>query len=130
MPRLTMSASSAAPVSGAQTTVKTVAEAAAETMNEAAVETVDEATMKQNHEEAKRGPNCSSAGRACHLAAVRFRHFPVRSAGYVLTRLELLRPSIARRRWIWIIWRWWWIDRRCLQAVQLLLVQLSGNVAA
>ena len=78
MPRLTMSASSAAPVSGAQTTVKTVAEAAAETMNEAAVETVDEATMKQNHEEAKRGPNCSSAGRACHLAAVRFRDFPVR----------------------------------------------------
>ena len=50
MPRLTTSASSAAPVSGAQTTVKTtvktVADAAVETMNEAAVETVDEATMK------------------------------------------------------------------------------------
>jgi hypothetical protein len=41
---------------------------------------------------------------------------------------ELLRPSIARRRWI--RWRRWWIDRRCLQAVQLLSVQLSGDVAA
>jgi len=47
-----------------------------------------------------------------------------------MTAAELLRPSIARRRRIWIIWGWWWIDRRCLQAVQLLLVQLSGNVAA
>ena len=37
--------------------------------------------------------------------------------------------SNARRRWIWIIWRWWWIEWRCLQAVQLLLVQLSGDVA-
>jgi hypothetical protein len=38
-----MSASSAAPVSSAETPVKTVAEPAVETMNEAAVETVDEA---------------------------------------------------------------------------------------
>jgi hypothetical protein len=36
---------------------------------------------------------------------------------YFLTRPELLRPSIARRRWIGVIWRWWWIDRRQLQAV-------------
>src|SRR6267142_5952402 len=54
--------------------------------------------------------------------------FPGTLAGYFLTRPELLRPSISRRRWI--IWRRWWIDRRCLQAVQLLSVQLSGDVAA
>ena len=54
--------------------------------------------------------------------------FPGTLAGYFLTRPELLRPSIARRRWI--IWRRWWIDRRCLRAVQLLSVQLSGDVAA
>src|SRR5712671_4324793 len=53
--------------------------------------------------------------------------FPGTLAGYFPTRPELLRPSIARRRWI--IWRRWWIDRRCLQAVQLLSVQLSGDVA-
>jgi hypothetical protein len=43
-------------------------------------------------------------------------------------RRSVLRPSIARRRWI--IWKRRWVDRRCLQAVQLLLVQLSGDVAA
>src|SRR5215831_2584826 len=48
-------------------------------------------------------------------------------AGYFLTWPESL-TSVARW-WIWIIWRWW-IDRRCLQAVKLLLVQLSGDVAA
>ena len=46
MPRLTMSASSAAPVSSAETTMKTVAEPAAETMNEAAMEAVDEPMVK------------------------------------------------------------------------------------
>ena len=55
--------------------------------------------------------------------------FPGTLAECFLTRPELLRSSIARRR-IWIIWRWWWIDRRCLQAGQLLLVQLSGDIAA
>jgi hypothetical protein len=36
--------------------------------------------------------------------------------------------SIARRRWI--IWMRWWIDRRGLQAVQLLLVQSAGRAAS
>jgi hypothetical protein len=40
---------------------------------------------------------------------------------FTYTRPELLRPSVAQRRWI---------DRRRLQAVQLLSVQLSGDVAS
>ena len=86
------------------------------------------ASLSQDHGESKRGHSCSSAG------GLRSRYgltpsFPGTLAGCFLTRPKLLRPSIARRR-IWIIWRWWWIDRRCLQAVQLLSVQLSGDVAA
>jgi hypothetical protein len=44
-----------------------------------------------------------------------------------LTQPELLSPSIARR---WIIRRRSWIDGRRLQVVQLLLVQLPGDVTA
>jgi hypothetical protein len=73
-------------------------------------------------------PAHSSAGGACPSRYGVPPPFPGTLAGCFLTRPELLRPSIARRRWI--IWRWWWIDRRCLQAVQLLSVQLSGDVAA
>jgi len=44
-----------------------------------------------------------------------------------LTQSKLLSPSIARR---WIIRRRSWIDGRRLQVVQLLLVQLPGDVTA
>jgi len=85
-------------------------------------------SVSQGHGMPKRGHSCSSAG------GLRSRYgltpsFPGTLTRCFLTWPELLRPSIARRR-IWIIWRWWWVDRRCLQAGQLLLVQLSGDIAA
>ena len=44
-------------------------------------------------------------------------------------RIDRQTSSIAGRQRIWIILRWW-IDGRRLQVVQLLLVQLPGDVTA
>jgi hypothetical protein len=60
--------------------------------------------------------------------------FVVQHADRGPTARSLLPPavspwtSIAQRRLI--IWRRWWIDRRCLQAVQLPLVQPAGRAAS
>jgi hypothetical protein len=56
--------------------------------------------------------------------------FPGTLAGVLPYAAGALTSFNSAAAVIWIIWRWWWIDRRCLQAVQLLLVQLSGDVAA
>jgi hypothetical protein len=76
-------------------------------------------SLSQDHGGAEGGRGCSSG--AEHALSVRCDPpFLGTLAGCFLTRPELLRPSIAR--WRWIIWRRWWIERRCLYAVQLLLV--------